>query len=281
MVNHPAVKADQLIAGQIAWENELRNALKYQEFSLHYQPILHVGTGEILGFEALLRWLHPACGFIDPSEFIPVAETTGIIVEIGQWVLKTACAQVSKWNREFAIPFRISVNLSARQIEDGGFADILTDVLRETQLRTDCLELELTEGTAFAIESATLRDLYLLHDKGVRLALDDFGTGYSSCQYLSEFPIDTLKIDRSFIQNIAHSRKHDIIITSMIDLAKKLDITCIAEGVETSREVAFLLNKGCDIMQGFYYSKPLSVSNCEDFIRAKDTRFLRHINMSR
>ena len=278
MADHRATKADLMIAGQLAWENELRNAWDNHEFSLYYQPIFNVKTNTLVGFEALIRWLHPACGNIAPSTFIPVAEKSDFIIPLGQWITTMACQQVHQWNRTFQSLFRISVNVSARQIAFGNLATMVDDVLRQTGLPADCLELELTEGMVFEPEDTVTSDLYHLHEQGVRLAIDDFGTGYSSFRYLSDFPIDTLKIDRSFVANITKSHKHEMITATMIVLAKKLDITCIAEGVETSQQVAFLRDKGCDVMQGYYYGYPMCATDCEHFIRKLFTTSVRHVS---
>ncbi len=224
VTHHLAKKAELLLQSQTALEQDLRNAWKYRELSLDYQPIYHVGSGAILGFEALIRWAHPAYGFIAPTTFIPIAEKIGLITSIGHWVLQAACAQVAAWNEEFGMNFYASVNLSAKQMEDGIIAELVSDVLRETKLRPNLLELELTEGTPFEMNRKIAEDLNRLHETGVRLAIDDFGTGYSSWQYLSYFPIDTVKIDRSFIQTMLNSTKQDIIVTSMIDLALKLHL---------------------------------------------------------
>ncbi len=269
MTHYLENKAQSLLKGKAALENDLRNALKYKELSLDYQPIWDVNSGTILGFEALIRWAHPTYGFIAPTTFIPIAEESGLITQLGHFALQTACAQVTAWNKQFGADFYISVNLSAKQMEDSTFTETVIDILRNTNLRPNLLELELTEGIAFEMNSKMVEDLHRLHEIGVRLAIDDFGTGYSSWQYLSYFPIDTVKIDRSFIQTMLYNSKQDIIVTSMIELAAKLHLNCIAEGVEQYLEVAFLRERGCGIIQGFHYSKPLSVPKCELYIRSQ------------
>jgi diguanylate cyclase (GGDEF)-like protein/PAS domain S-box-containing protein len=241
---------------RIVLETHLTNALQRNEFSLQYQAKIAIATGRICGVEALLRWRNPQLGNVPPNAFISVAEDNGLIVEIGRWVLKTACAQSSAW-RHLGLPaLGMAVNLSPRQFKDPGLAQDVTEALRESGMEPTLLELEITEGMIMnsidqAAEAATV-----IKALGVRLAIDDFGTGYSSLSQLKRFPIDTLKIDRSFIRELPHNSEDMAITEAIISLGKALGVNVIAEGVETAEQEAFLCSRGCDEIQGFLYSKP-------------------------
>lgn len=235
----------------------LRRALENGELHLVYQPQVDAATAEIVGCEALLRWHHPALGDIPPARFIPLAEESGYIKELGLWVLTEACREMRRWLDCGLDMARVSVNVSARQLDSMDIVDQVLAILEETGLPAPMLELEITE-TAIMSNSKAIELLGKLHDVGVRLAVDDFGTGYSSLSYLKRLPIDKLKIDRSFVFNLHKDSSDEAIVRSVISLAKNLHLTTLAEGVELSAQAAILTAEGCDQIQGFLYSKPLT-----------------------
>jgi diguanylate cyclase (GGDEF)-like protein/PAS domain S-box-containing protein len=241
-------------------EGDLRNALERGEFLLHYQPQVDLHSGKIVGMEALIRWLHPELGMVSPLRFIGLAEETGLIIPIGAWVLRTACAQCQAWQQAGLGRLRIAVNLSARQFAQQDLVRFIADVLEDTGLDPTCLEIELTESLVMKdVERAigVLRDLKSL---GVHISVDDFGTGYSSLSYLKRFPIDVLKIDQSFVRDITLDSDDAAIVASIISLAHSLRLHVIAEGVETEEQLAYLRQHRCDEMQGYYFSRPVSAS---------------------
>ena len=242
-------------------QNDLRRALDRGEFSLHYQPQLNAHNGQLIGMEALLRWTHPTLGAIPPSKFIPFAEETGMILPIGRWVLETACRQNKAWQDIGLPPLRVAVNLSGRQFKVGNLAQMVEEILHETQLPAQYLELELTESILMESADDTVHLLRELKKMGVHLAIDDFGTGYSSLNYLKHFPIDRLKIDRSFVRDILKDPDDAAIAEAIIVLAHSLKIKVLAEGVETREQLEFLLARSCDEMQGYYFSHPLCVKD--------------------
>ncbi len=247
-------------------ESALRNALERNEFVLHYQPQVDLKTGQIVGMEALIRWQHPELGMVPPVRFIGIAEETGLIVQIGAWVLRTACAQNKAWQDAGLGRLRVAVNLSARQF---GAADLiagLESVLNDTMLDPDCLEIELTESLFMNDITPAVELLHRMKSLGVNLSIDDFGTGYSSLSYLSRFPIDVLKIDRSFVADITHDANDAAIVTSIIALAHNLKLAVIAEGVETAEQLDYLRSHGCDEMQGYFFSKPLPAQDFEQLL---------------
>jgi diguanylate cyclase (GGDEF)-like protein len=243
---------------RLALEHSLRRALERNELLLHYQPKVNLETGMIVGAEALLRWQHPEWGLIAPERFIPIAEETGLIVQIGAWVIRTACNQARLWQDAGLPPVIMSVNLSARQFRQESFVKVVTQILHETGLKPEQLEMELTESMLMHNANAAISILGGLKSLGVRLSLDDFGTGYSSLSYLSRLPIDTLKIDRSFVQHIGDQDECDngILAQAIISLGHSLNLTVIAEGVETGEQLQFLKAHQCDEVQGFYFCKP-------------------------
>ena len=243
---------------RLALEHSLRRALERNELLLHYQPKVNLETGMIVGAEALLRWQHPEWGLIAPERFIPIAEETGLIVQIGAWVIRTACNQARLWQDAGLPPVVMSVNLSARQFRQESFVKVVTQILHETGLKPEQLEMELTESMLMHNANAAISILAGLKSIGVRLSLDDFGTGYSSLSYLSRLPIDTLKIDRSFVQHIGDQDECDngILAQAIISLGHSLNLTVIAEGVETGDQLKFLKAHQCDEVQGFYFCKP-------------------------
>jgi len=242
---------------RLALETALRRGLERSEFFLHYQAKLDLASGEISGVEALVRWQHPDLGIVPPGQFIPLAEETGLIVPLGKWVLRTACAQNVAWQREGLPPLRMSVNISARQFAD---EELLTDIaaaLEESGMHAQLLELELTESMVMQHPERATAILNALKSTGVRLAIDDFGVGYSSLTHLKRFPIDTLKVDRSFIRDLPQNAEDKAITEAIIAMGKSLELTIVAEGVETLEQQTFLQEHDCDEMQGFYFSKPI------------------------
>ncbi len=242
---------------RLSIETNLRMALQRDEFSLHYQAKLDFKTGAITGVEALLRWDNPALGSVTPLQFIPVAEETGLIVPIGRWVLKTACAQNIDWQRQGLTPLCMAVNLSLRQLTDEGLLSDIQTTLGETGMAPHLLELEITESMVMHDPPRMVKILSEIKKMGVRLALDDFGTGYSSLAQIKQFPIDTLKVDRSFIRNIPNDSEENAITEAIISMGRILSLTVVAEGVETREQMDFLRKRACDEMQGFYFSKPI------------------------
>ena len=249
-------------------ETDLRVALERQEFILHYQPIISLKTARIESFEALLRWQHPEKGLIFPGDFIAIAEETGLIVPIGEWVLREACQQLRTWQEKFpsASTVQIGVNLSSRQIKQFDFVDKLAKILADTGLNGQNLQLELTESMLMERGEKTIELLGWIKAQNVQLSIDDFGTGYSSLSYLHRFPIDALKIDRSFVSAIDEEGKNGEIVKTIITLAHSLGIKAIAEGVETPHQLTHLRNLGCQAAQGYFFSKPVNVDLAESII---------------
>jgi EAL domain-containing protein (putative c-di-GMP-specific phosphodiesterase class I) len=242
---------------RLSLESGLRRALERNELTLHYQPQVDIRRGHITGMEALARWQHPELGLVPPDKFIHIAEETGLIVPIGQWVLQTACELQRVWHGLGIPEVRVAVNLSPRQFVHG---DLLKEVLRaleQTGCLASCLELEITEGMVMHNPQRAVALLNQLKEMGVRVAIDDFGTGYSSLAYLKRFPIDSLKIDRSFILDIPGDKDDAAITQAVIAMAHSLELKVIAEGVETREQFNFLRKYRCDEMQGYYFSKPL------------------------
>jgi EAL domain-containing protein (putative c-di-GMP-specific phosphodiesterase class I) len=242
---------------RLTLENKLRRAIERDEFRVFYQPQLELESGRITGFEALVRWRDPELGFVLPEEFIPLAEETGSILAIGAWVLRTAARQSAEWIAAGLAPVRISVNLSPRQIEDPAFVETVRGVLEETQLDPAQLDLEITESTLMDDAEAAVSLLDEVKKLGVSLSLDDFGTGYSSLSYLRILPIDTLKIDRSFVRRIATDEDDAALAGAIISMAKALRLRVVVEGVETEQQRDCLHELGCDEIQGFLFSVPL------------------------
>jgi diguanylate cyclase (GGDEF)-like protein/PAS domain S-box-containing protein len=249
-------------------ENDLRRAVERQEFTLYYQPIVSLETGAIRGVEALIRWQHPEHGLIMPSEFIPVAEETGLILQMGQWGLREACRQLREWQGQFAISpaFQVSVNLSSKQFSQLDLIEQITRALRDTGLDPAGLRLEITESVVMEnIESATDM-LRQLRDLGVEASIDDFGTGYSSLSYLHRFPITVLKIDRSFVSGMSNQSENAEIIRSIVMLARNLGMAVVAEGVETVEQIAQLRELGCKHAQGYFFSRPAPAEAAAEFL---------------
>jgi diguanylate cyclase (GGDEF)-like protein/PAS domain S-box-containing protein len=261
----PAMREVALASLQL--ETDLRKAMDRQEFQNFYQPIVSLGTGRIVGFEALVRWQHPERGMVLPADFVPAAEESGMIVSIGQWVLREACRQMKAWQAKFpnTAPWIISVNLSTKQFKQPDLVQQIEDILRETGLESDSLKLEITESLIMdSVDSATAM-LAQLKALGIQLSMDDFGTGYSSLSYLHQFPMDTLKVDRSFVSRMTNGQSTDIAHTIVI-LAHQLGLDVVAEGVETAEQLAQLRSLGCEYAQGYYFSKPVDGKKAEELI---------------
>jgi diguanylate cyclase (GGDEF)-like protein/PAS domain S-box-containing protein len=254
-------------AGRLAIETQLRRALEREEFSVHYQAKVQVGTDTITGVEALLRWTNAELGSVSPVHFIPVAEETGLIVPIGLWVLRTSCIQNAQWLREGLPSVRVCVNLSMRQLEDPNLISDIRSALNDSGLSPDLLELELTESMIMHNAERAVRILTEVKALGVRLAIDDFGTGYSSLAQLKRFPIDTLKVDRSFIREIPGDAGDQAITEAIIAMGRTLSLTVVAEGVETWEQKDFLRQHACDEMQGFYFSTPVPAADFAALLR--------------
>src|SRR5437867_9978524 len=260
----PAMNARAL--ERLALENMLRKAISHRELVLFYQPIADMKTKTIVGVEALIRWKHPELGLLSPAHFISVAETSGLIIPIGDWVLRTACKQTKMWQKRLDSHLTVAVNLSARQFQQPNLAEIISEVLEETGLDAKCLELEITESNAMQNAENTIYTLRELKALGVRIAMDDFGNGYSSLNYLKRFPIDTLKLDQSFVRDITTDPSDAAIATAVIAMAHSLNLKVIGEGVEKEEQFAWLQKQNCDYIQGYLFSPPQAVENLETYL---------------
>ena len=251
---------------RLVLESSLRRAMERKEFQLFYQPQLDLRTGKTIGAEALIRWKHPDLGFIPPMEFIPIAEETGLIHPIGEWVLKTACEQKKLWDRQGFESFRVSVNLSARQFHYANLVDMVGDTIRKSGIDPKCLDLELTESTIMDRLEETTLTLKRLKNMGARISIDDFGTGYSSLMYLKTFPIDCVKIDKSFVNDVTTDPDDQAITHAIISMAHSLHLEVVAEGVETKEQLELLKSQSCDVIQGYLFSKPIPVDDVSPFL---------------
>jgi EAL domain-containing protein (putative c-di-GMP-specific phosphodiesterase class I) len=248
-------------------EDGLRRALERDEFSVHYQPLRDVSSGEIAGAEALLRWEAPDLGFVSPAEFIPVAEETGLITAIGEWVLRTACSQAQAWQDAGFLPIRMSVNLSSHQLRSSTFVETVSKTLEESRLSPDFLEFEITESTIIENTDASDATFFELHDLGIAFALDDFGPGYSSLSDLKRYPISRVKVDCSFVSQLLTDPDDAALATAIIVMAHSLGLSVVAEGVETLEQAEFLREAGCDVLQGFLMSPAVSAEKFGQFLR--------------
>jgi EAL domain-containing protein (putative c-di-GMP-specific phosphodiesterase class I) len=250
---------------RVRLESDLRTAVAEEQFVVHFQPMISMSTGEITGVEALVRWQHPERGLVSPLDFIPLAESTGLIVPLGLFVLRHACARTVAWEKTLAgAPrLRVSVNVSPRQLLTGTFADDVRDVLAETGLPADRLTLEMTENVLIDNRDETLATLNALRGMGVKLAIDDFGTGYSSLSYLHRFPVDVLKIDRSFVERLTSGGDDAGLVGAILRLGQTMHLETVAEGIERPQQMLFLRRQGCTTGQGFHFSPPV----CEDDLR--------------
>lgn len=252
---------------RLTLENNLRTALERDEFELYYQPQVRVSDREVVGMEALVRWNHPELGLVPPEDFIPLLEDTGLIVPVGEWILRQACMQMRRW-RDLGIAHgRMTVNISARQFADRGFVDTVRRTLDTAGLDHDCLELEMTESVFLRDSHDTTETLRTMGELGVALAIDDFGTGYSSLSYLKRFPIDTLKIDRSFIRDITDDPDDEALSGAILAMAQRLQLRVIAEGVETEAQLTMLQELGCELVQGYLFSRPLAAAQMQQYLQ--------------
>ncbi|GEC90652.1 bifunctional diguanylate cyclase/phosphodiesterase [Brevibacillus brevis] len=259
----PTMEAKSL--ERILMENEMRKAIEQEHFQIYYQPKIDIATSAMTGMEALVRWVHPELGIIPPNRFIPIAEETGMILALGEWILKQACKQNKIWHDE-GYTLKVSVNLSARQIYQKDLVEMIKDILRETNLSPDWLELEITESIFVKMEEATAV-LQQIRDIGIQISIDDFGTGYSSFSYIKSLPVDTIKIDASFIRDIHHNQESQAIVKAIVTIAQSLNMNVIAEGIELDDQVAALKENGCDHGQGYLFSKPLPTDAFDQFLR--------------
>jgi diguanylate cyclase (GGDEF)-like protein len=260
----PAMNAQAV--ERLALENLLRKALSQKELTLFYQPQIDAATRAIVGLEALVRWQHPEMGMVSPAHFISVAEKSGLIVPIGEWVLRTACHQLKTWQRKIDPEITVAVNLSARQFQQPDLVAMIRSAIDETGIEPSSLEVEITESNAMQNAEHTMYILRELKAIGVRISMDDFGTGYSSLNYLKRFPIDTLKLDRSFIKDVNTDANDAAIVTAVIQMAHSLNLKVVAEGVEREDQLEFLSRQRCDIIQGYLFSKPLPVDQVEVYM---------------
>jgi EAL domain-containing protein (putative c-di-GMP-specific phosphodiesterase class I) len=266
---------------QLILESNLRPGLERSEFFVQYQPQVAIHDFHLVGMEALIRWQHPSLGLLYPSEFINLAEESGFIIALGDWVLRTGCAQNKAWQDAGLTPMRLSVNFSARQFQQPTFISDVAQILKDTNLDPRWLELELTESSIMKDPEQAIEKLHELKLMGIKVAVDDFGTGYSSLNYLKRFPIDTLKIDKSFVSDVCKDPHDTAIVRAIINLGHALDVTVIAEGVETKEQLQYLSALECDAVQGFLFSKALSAKAFEELLveqrrvaEVKDEEFL-------
>jgi EAL domain-containing protein (putative c-di-GMP-specific phosphodiesterase class I) len=248
-------------------ENNLRRALERSEFLLHYQPKASLATREITGFEALLRWTAGGQKLVSPAEFVPLLEDTGLIVPVGEWVIEAACRQLVAWREAGVRMVPVAINLSARQFREKNLAEVVERILRAHAVDPRLLEIEITESSLMANTDEAVRTLGHLKSLGLRLSVDDFGTGYSSLAYLKRFPLDSLKIDRSFVNDVTTSVDDANITRAIIGMSRNLGLKVVAEGVETEAQLAFLLAAGCGEMQGYYFSRPLPAVETLQWLR--------------
>jgi EAL domain-containing protein (putative c-di-GMP-specific phosphodiesterase class I) len=248
-------------------EAELRVALERQEFVLHYQPQMDLGSGRLAGVEVLIRWNSPTRGLVLPGRFIPVAERFGLISRIGEWVLREACKRCRDWQSRGLEPRRLALNLSGLQLRDTGFVDMVTRELGEVNLTGTRVELELTETAVMRMEGVTFDALNAVKKLGIVLAVDDFGTGYSSLSYLRRLPVDVIKVDRSFVEDLGRNPDNTAIVTAIVNMAHSLNLRVVAEGVETADQLAYLRKLQCDTVQGFYIGRPVPAERFEEALK--------------
>lgn len=255
------------IKKRLKLENQLRRAMKKKQFILHYQPLVDMTSGDILGVEALVRWEHPSMGTVPPNDFIPLAEESGIILKIGQWVLEESCKQNFQWRSRGVDSLYTSINISSKQFRRNDFFQTVSGILKTTGLNSTLITLQITENCIMEKHDDIIRLMNELKNIGIKLSIDDFGVGYSSLSYLKQFPVDTLKIDQSFIRDIPQDSDSRAITKSIISLARNLGLKVMAEGVETKDQLDFLLENGCDMMQGYYFSPPVTAEEIEKMVK--------------
>lgn len=257
----------EIAVKRLSLENNLRRALERDEFILHYQPQINVESGKFSGMEALVRWQHPQLGLVPPNDFIPIAEETGLIIPLGEWVLRTACRQNAAWQRAGLSAMSVSVNLSLQQFRQTNLIEVVKNTLAETGLKPELLELELTESSIMNDAEQTLEMLHELKSLGIKISLDDFGTGYSCLSHLKTLPLDVLKIDRAFVRNVTTDSKDAAIVRTIVALARNLKLRTIVEGVETEEQAVFLSALGCDDFQGYLFSKPVPAEDLKILLK--------------
>ena len=253
-------------------EVEMRRAVERGEFALYFQPQVRVDSGKLVGFEALIRWNNAKLGHVGPADFIPLAEHTGLIVPIGEWILRTACEHCKAWERTGFSPLPVSVNISAPQFRRGDLQQLVSDILAEYSLDPRWLALEITESSVMQHPERAIKTLAGLRNLGVMLSIDDFGTGYSSLSYLKRFPLDKLKIDQSFVRDITVDPNDAAIVSAIIAMSKQLGLKTIAEGVETKEQLAFLARLKCEEYQGYLFSKPVPAAQVPMILRSHRPR---------
>ena len=271
---------DRKVQRRMRLGQDLHSAAANGELRVEYQPQIDLTDGRIIGVEALMRWHHPRRGLIAPTDFIPIAEGSGLIIPMGKWMLRTACTQAKRWHDKLGQPVRVAVNLSSIQFRDPHFVDSIEEALTDVALDPHLLELELTEGILMEASPVVEVELKRLQRLGVRLSLDDFGTGYSSLGYLRRIPLQRLKIDKSFVQGLGNGSHDPVIISVIMALANKLGLEVIAEGVETREQVEFLLREGCHYVQGFFFSRPVPARHMERLLVSGSERITAPIESS-
>jgi diguanylate cyclase (GGDEF)-like protein len=276
-INFYAKEMNTYVMKRLELENYLNLALKNNELVLNFQPLLDLSTGKVFGCEALVRWQHPILGMVPPMEFIPIAESTGTILPIGEWVFKTACLQLNKWHSLFNDKLVMSINVSSQQFKHPNFLTCIQTILHETKVNPTCIEIELTESLMLGDINLVIQKMQKLNDLGLKLVIDDFGTGYSSLSYLTKLPIDKLKIDKSFVHSLSSDIRDAAIIQTIIEMSKNLKIKVLAEGVETESQLKFLNNNHCDQLQGYLLSKPMEPVAFEKFLQTYETSELGKI----
>ncbi|AFY64591.1 bifunctional diguanylate cyclase/phosphodiesterase [Geitlerinema sp. PCC 7407] len=263
-------------------ETDLRKAVKNQEFEIYYQPIINLQNGTIAGAEALLRWIHPTHGMISPAQFIPIAEETGLILQLGNWVLWQSCHQLNFWQTQQLVSsdFFVSINLAAAQFAEPNFVQQIDAVIAETQIAPECLKLEITESTILENTEASERVFQNLRDRQIEISIDDFGTGYSSLCYLSLFPINTLKIDQSFLRTVEDNARKRRLLTAIVNIGDTMDMTLVAEGIETPQQLSLVRSLGCQLGQGYLFSAPINVQNMNHFLTNQTRVIKSHLESS-
>ena len=263
-----------VLVKRIRLETDMRSAIDNREFEVYYQPILDLRSEQVMGMEALVRWNHPSHGLIPPLEFIPLAEESGLIVPLGQWIMEEACSQAQKWQTQYgcAEKLSITVNVASRQFQDDGLADMICQALVKSKLPPECLIIEITESTMLSNTESTIKKLDELKKLGIRFAIDDFGTGYSSLSYLQRFPVDILKIDKSFIDRIALDKEGAAVAKALITMSETLHLKTIAEGIETPHQRTALQDLGCELGQGYHFARPLQAAAMDEFLCASKSK---------
>jgi len=257
------------LTGRLAMENDMRHAIARGEFEMYYQPQVDIKSQRIRGMEALIRWHHPERGMVAPNDFIPIAEECGLIAPISEWVLDAACKQAQSWREANLAPIFLGVNLSARQIEHPHFVDKFLRAMKDNGIEGQGIEIEITESTLMRDMEGAIEKLRRLADQGVEISIDDFGTGYSSLSYLRKLPVHTLKIDRSFIQDLVIPSNGDTIVAGITAMAKGLHLNVVAEGVETRAQLDYLKSIGCDAYQGYLFSRPVVARDATGLLQAR------------